>query len=140
MERAVRNKPNQLLRRLKVRKYQKINCVVFMLPKNLQKFIFSLFIITKGFFILVFRQYFKQWKERKIPMDTFIGELHSPYVHPMYIFTYITHVVVLQTWVFHSDQGQTLIESHKSRNNLDDAVTFSVKLAYFRKVFFSSND
>ena len=73
-------------------------------------------------------------------MDTFIGELHSPYVHPMYIFTYITHVVVLQTWVFHSDQGQTLIESHKSRNNLDDAVTFSVKLAYFRKVFFSSND
>ena len=56
-------------------------------------------------------------------MDTFIGELHSPYVHPMYIFTYITHVVVLHTWVFHSDQGQTLIESHKSRNNLDDAVT-----------------
>ena len=69
-------------------------------------------------------------------MDTFIGELHSPYVHPMYIFTYITHVVILHTWVFHSDQGQTLIESHKSRNNLDDAVTFSVKLAYSRKVFY----
>ena len=35
---------------------------------------------TKNIFILVLRQYYKHWKERRIPMDTFIGELHSPYV------------------------------------------------------------
>ena len=47
--------------------------------------------------------------------------------------------LITNTWVFHSDQGQILIESHKSRNNLDDAVTFSVKLPYSRKVFLVKN-